>query len=310
MTGEIDLAKRLSGHIRALAGEIGERNVWRPQALRAAAEYLRAQWRAQGYRVSEQSYQVYGLHCVNLEAGGSHSLRAPTVLIGAHYDSVRGSPGANDNASGVATLLELSRLLRETSDTRNLRFVGFVNEEMPFFATALQGSELYARKAREQGTEIELMIALETMGCYSDEPGSQRYPPLLRFFYPNRANFLAMVSNFRCRSHLQRVVQAFRISSDFPVRQLVGPAAIPGLSWSDHNAFWRQGYPAIMVTDTAFYRYPYYHTALDTPERVCCTELAQVTLGLAGAIKRIADAASSPQTGKETGSIPVSSRSR
>jgi Zn-dependent M28 family amino/carboxypeptidase len=290
MNGDIDLVDRLSGHIRVLAGEIGERNVWHPQALRAAAEYLRAQWCAQGYRVSEQSYQVYGLHCVNLEAGSPHSLRAPTILIGAHYDSVRGSPGANDNASGVATLLELSRLLRETSDTHNLRFVGFVNEEAPFFATARQGSELYARKAREHGTKIELMIALETMGCYSDEPDSQRYPPLLRFFYPDRANFLAMVSNFRCCGHLRRIVQAFRMSSDFPVRQLVGPAAIPGLSWSDHNAFWRQGYPAIMVTDTAFYRYPYYHTALDTPERVCSRELAQVTLGLAGAIKRIAGA--------------------
>jgi len=289
----MDLASRLSRHVHALAGDIGERNIWRPKALLAAAAYLRDQWRTQGYQVTEHSYEVSGLSWSNLEVAGPHSLQTPTILIGAHYDSVIGSPGANDNGSGVAVLLELTRLLRRTSETHNLVFVGFVNEEPPFFGTARQGSELYARKAREQGQEIELMIALETLGSYSDEAGRQSYPPLLRFFYPDRPNFLAAVSNLRSRAHLRRFVHAFREASDFPVRQLAAPSVIPGLSWSDHRAFWRQGYRAIMVTDTAFYRYPYYHTAFDTPERVCCRQLAQVTLGLAGAIKRLADAVSS-----------------
>jgi Zn-dependent M28 family amino/carboxypeptidase len=168
-----------------------------------------------------------------------------------------------------------------------LRFVAFANEEPPFFATPQQGSEVYARQLRRDGSSVELMIALETLGYYSTHERSQSYPPLLGRFYPPRGNFVALVSNLRWFAKLRQFAKAFRQSTEFPMECLASPAFVPGVSWSDHRAFWRQGYPALMVTDTAFYRFPYYHTSLDTGDCVCCTELAEVTLGLAGAIRRV-----------------------
>jgi hypothetical protein len=282
----MDLAPRLAQHVQCLAAEIGERNVWRPAAMQDTARYIRDQWIAQGYAVRERCYEAGGLRCANLEAGHDGDAGGPVIVIGAHYDSVQGSPGADDNASGVATLLELSRLFARTSDLR-LRFVAFANEEPPFFATPLQGSEVYASEVRRDGLDIELMISLETLGYYSMHERSQNYPPLLGRFYPPRGDFVAFVSNLRWFAKLRQFAKAFRDSTQFPAEYLASPAFVPGISWSDHRAFWRQGYPALMVTDTAFYRSPYYHTALDTPDCVCCTELADVTLGLAGAIRRI-----------------------
>jgi Zn-dependent M28 family amino/carboxypeptidase len=288
MHGAEDMSQRLARHVYYLAQEIGERNVWKPAALQAAADYIRSQWADQGYVIYEQAYEVGDVRCVNLEVATSTDCMAPMILVGAHYDSVCGSPGANDNGSGVAVLLELSRFFGGMRGA-HIRFVAFVNEEAPFFATALQGSEIYAERARRDGWNIELMIALETLGYYSAEPGSQAYPSLLRLFYPGRGDFLAMVSNLSSLSKLWRFVKAFRESTNFPVEYLASPPFLAGVSWSDHRAFWQQGYPAIMVTDTAPYRYPYYHTPLDTAERVCCAELADVALGLAGAIKRLSE---------------------
>ncbi|HUL82979.1 MAG TPA: M28 family peptidase [Gammaproteobacteria bacterium] len=284
-TTRTDLPGRLARDIQRLAADIGERNVWRPAALQAAAGYIRDEWTAQGYSVREQSYEVGGLRCANLEVAVAGDDGGPVIVIGAHYDSVRGSPGADDNASGVATLLELSRLFAGTAHLR-LRFVAFVNEEPPFFMTPLQGSEVYARQARRDGLDVELMVSLETLGYYSKQAWSQRYPPLVGRFYPPRGDFVAFVSNLRWFAKLRQFAKAFRASTQFPAEYLASPALIPGVSWSDHRAFWRQGYPALMVTDTAFYRFPYYHTPLDTADCVCCTELAEVTLGLAGAIRR------------------------
>lgn len=283
----MQLVDRLRSHVRHLAGEIGERNIWHPDALTAAADYIRDQWRTLGYRVDEQNYELSGIRCANLEVRGGDSHDKPIIVIGAHYDTVMGSPGANDNASGVAALLELPHLLEDSPETHRLRFVAFVNEEAPFFATDCQGSERYAGRARENDMQIELMISLETIGYYSDTPGSQAYPPFLRWLYPDRANFVALISNLRYRRQLRRVHDAFRKSSDFPVQRLSGPATIPGLSWSDHHAFWHYGYPAIMMTDTAFYRYPYYHTPLDTPDRVDYARLAHVTRGLSETLRRL-----------------------
>jgi hypothetical protein len=286
---EGDVADRLARHVGHLADEIGERNFWHPAALRAAASYIRDEWAEQGYAVREQVYEVRGLRCANLEAVASGAGGGPAIVIGAHYDSVQGSPGANDNASGVAVLLELSRSFA-ASDLPP-RFVAFVNEEPPFFATPLQGSEVYARQARRDGVNIDLMISLETLGYYSTQERSQAYPPLLARFYPPRGDFVAMVSNLRGLAKLKRFVRAFRASTPFPAEYLASPSFVPGVSWSDHRAFWRHGYAALMVTDTAFYRYPYYHTALDTADCVCCAELAEVTLGLAGAIRRYGESA-------------------
>jgi hypothetical protein len=275
------LTDRLRHHVTVLAGEIGERNVFRPAALHAAAAYIHGEWTAQGHSVTSQRYEVGGVASENLEVTVRGRTKASEiVLIGAHYDSVQGSPGANDNASGVAALLEISREFARFAPERTVRFVAFVNEEPPFFTSGQMGSMVYAKAARKRGDDIRLMVSLEMLGFYSDVPGSQGYPPLLRFFYPDRANFIAMVSNLSSRKALRELVQAFRAHSDFPVESLAAFEAVPGLSWSDQLSFWRQGYPAVMVTDTAFYRYSHYHRASDTIDKLAYAPMARVVEGL------------------------------
>lgn len=283
---------RLRRHVQALAGDIGERNVWRPAALRAAADYIREEFEAVGYLVAAQSYRVEGQDCDNLEVVIPGAARPQEIiLVGAHYDTVEGSPGADDNASGVAGVLELARLLRGARPAKTVKLVAFVNEEPPFFFWGEMGSKVYAEAARRRGDDIRVMLSLEMLGCYSDLQGSQSYPPLLRWFYPDRGNFIAFVSNLGSRARLREVLAAFRANSDFPSEQLASPAFVPGIAWSDQLSFWRQGYAAVMVTDTAFYRYPYYHTLLDTPEKLRYPEMARVVEGIAKAIGALAGGA-------------------
>jgi hypothetical protein len=253
-------------------------------------------WLEQGYRVTPQTYEVDSIPCSNLEvthAGIKHPEQI--LLIGAHYDSVSGSPGANDNGSGAAALLEIARLLKEVETDCTVRFVAFVNEEPPFFFRRQMGSMVYAREARKRNDDIRLMISLEMLGYYSEVPGSQRYPPLFRFFYPDRANFIAFVSNLRSRRMLHRFSAAFRWHSQFPAEHVATFWWIPGVAWSDHLAFWRQGYRALMVTDTAFNRYPHYHAATDLPDELDYASMAAVTEGVAHAVASLA------RDGNETG---------
>ena len=280
--------EQLKHHVYHLAGEIGERNIFNPAALDAAADYIRQNWNKQGYQVIQQAYSVNGVQCANLECCSEGSTRKDmTILIGAHYDSVSGAPGADDNGSGVAALLVLSDLFSSMRPQTNLRFVAFVNEEPPFFMTRQQGSRIYAKAARQRGDNIGLAIVLEMLGYYCSEPGSQRYPPFFRYFYPDRGNFIAFVSNFRSRSLMRQLVAAFRASTDFPCQHVATFAQVPGVGWSDHLSFWQQGYRALMITDTAFYRYPYYHTAQDTPDKLDYERFAQVTNGLFRAVYRL-----------------------
>jgi Zn-dependent M28 family amino/carboxypeptidase len=275
------LADRLRGHVSHLAVEIGQRNVFRPDALHAAADYVRREWAAQNYPVNSQYYQAMGVKSENLEVRRIGKTKPEEIiLVGAHYDTVQGSPGADDNASGVAALLELTRLFATAETERTLRFVAFVNEEPPFFFWGRMGSGVYAEAAKARGENIRLMISLEMLGSYSEQPGSQSYPPLFRHFYPDRANFIAMVSNRASRKELRQLVTAFKSRSDFPVESLATFEIIPGVAWSDHLSFWREGYPAIMITDTAFYRNAAYHSADDTPEKLNYPAMARVVEGL------------------------------
>jgi Zn-dependent M28 family amino/carboxypeptidase len=284
-----NLIRRLRGHIERLAGDIGERNIFVPGTLQRAATYIEDEWVEIGYAVKRQEYQASEVQCANLVATRKGDARqAGILLLGAHYDSVVGSPGANDNASGVAALLEISRMFRAIEAGSTVRFVAFVNEEPPFFLTRQQGSMLYADAARRRGDDIRLMASLETIGYYSDDAGSQAYPPLFRLFYPDRGNFLGIVSDFRSRAAMRRVANAFRAHSDFPLETVSTFRWVPGVSWSDHRAFWRFGYPAVMVTDTAFYRYRHYHAASDTPDKIVYPALARVTVGLFAAFAELA----------------------
>ncbi len=282
----LTLADRLRGHVSHLALEIGQRNIFRPHALHAAADYIRSEWLAQGYAVNSQCYQAREVESENLEVSRPGKTKPQEiVLVGAHYDTVTGSPGADDNASGIAALLELSRLFACVETERTLRFVAFTNEEPPFFFWGQMGSAVYARTAKARGEKIRLMISLEMLGAYSDQPGSQGYPPFLKHFYPDRGNFIAMVSNRASREELCQLVAAFQAHSDFPVESLATFEFVPGVAWSDHLSFWRQGYPAVMVTDTAFYRNVAYHTATDTPEKLNYPAMARVVEGLFHALR-------------------------
>ena len=169
-----------------------------------------------------------------------------------------------------------------------VRFIAFVNEEPPFFMSRQQGSMVYAELARRQGDDIRLMASIETVGYYSSEPSSQNYPPLFNLFYPDRANFISIISNFRSRAAMRRLAAAFRANSDFPLETAATFAFVPAVSWSDHRSFWRQGYRAVMITDTAFYRYRHYHESSDTPDKLAYPELARVTYGLFAAFSELA----------------------
>lgn len=272
---------RLKQHVYMLAEEIGEHNIYHPAALRASAAYITHQWQDQGYYVTPQTYTVNGLQCANLEiTRRGNGATDDCIVIGAHYDSVAGSPGANDNGSGIAALLELSRLFTNIESNTSVRFVAFVNEEPPFFYGNNMGSMIYAKRAQQQQDKIRFMISLETIGYYLELPNSQHYPPLLKYFYPRTGNFVAFVSNFSSRGVMHNAVKRYRLSSDFPVEHIATLSIVPGVSWSDHLSFWREGYKAFMITDTALYRYPYYHTTQDSADKLTYEPYAKMVNGL------------------------------
>ena len=276
----------LKRHVDALAGRIGERNVWHPEAMTAASAYIRISLEEAGYVVNVQPFTSSGLTVNNIEAvlPGHGDAADEIIVVGAHYDSVADSPGADDNASGVAALLELARLLAGSTLPRTVRFVAFANEEAPFFYGDEMGSNRYAVRAQAQGERIEAMLSLETLGYYTDEPGTQKYPFPFSYFYPDTGNFIGFVGNLSSRPLVRQAVGAYRASTAFPSEGVAAPSGIEGIHWSDHWSFWQAGYPAIMVTDTAPFRYPHYHTAIDTPGQLDYAGLARVTSGLAEVI--------------------------
>ncbi len=284
-----EVASRLSQDVRSLS-TIGERNIHRSGSLETTTGYLRNSLVQAGYTVSVQTYTVEAPPVNNLEAEliGRESGEG-AVVAGAHYDSVAGTVGADDNASGVAALLELARLLRESKLRRTIRFVLFVNEEPPYFQTVRMGSYVYAGQLRHDGTPVSAMISLEMLGFYSDAARSQRYPPLLSLFYPSRGNFIGFVGNSESRQLVQRATGRFRESARFPSEGIAAPANWPGIGWSDQWSFWHYGYPAIMITDTALFRYPYYHTPLDTIDKVDFEKMARVVDGVRYVVASPAD---------------------
>jgi Zn-dependent M28 family amino/carboxypeptidase len=290
---ERKLERELRTYVQQLAGQIGERNLFRYKQLVAAATYVRTTLTSAGYDVRLQTYDVAGQASENIEAELLGTDKPDDiVLIGAHYDSVQGSPGANDNASGVAAMLALARALVRTKSACTLRFVAFTNEEPPFFQSRHMGSRLYAQRSRARNENISLMLSLETIGYYSDEPGSQHYPFPFNFFYPSTANFIAFVGNMEHAPWVKRLLTSFRRQTQFPSEGSALWEWIPGVAWSDHWSFWKEGYPAVMVTDTAHNRYSHYHTATDTPDNVDFSRMARVVSGLQRVIVEVANSRS------------------
>jgi len=268
------LSLRLRLHVAALAAS--ERNA----DLETPARYIEAAFAAQGYKPQSQYFESGGRRVRNIEA-----FNESPIVVGAHYDTVPGSPGADDNASGVAVLIELAAMKLP------VRFVAFANEEMPYFQGPEMGSWTWARRARERGDTIRAMFSLEMLGYYRDTPGSQRYPPPLGLFYPDRADFIAFVGDLGARSLVRKAIGIFREKAAFPSEGIAAPTFVPGVTWSDHWSFRSHGFPAIMITDTAFNRYPHYHLPSDTPEKLDYERMARVTLGLAAMLKELANEA-------------------
>jgi len=273
------LAARLKSDVTYLAGTLGNRDTDHPAPLKAAATFIEQRFRSAGYAVDYQPYAVDGQTVYNVIAelpGTSDEI----VVVGAHYDSVKGAPGANDNASGVAALLALADRLVESQPQRTLRLIAFVNEEPPYFQTDQMGSLVYARAAKARGDKITAMISLETIGCYSDEPHSQHYPAPFNLVYPSEGNFIAFVGNLGSAGLVKHIVNRFRNDVRFPSEGAAVLGSIEGVGWSDHWSFWQCGYPAVMVTDTAPFRYRWYHTAQDTPDKIDYDRTARVVNGI------------------------------
>ncbi|MGY2492810.1 M28 family peptidase [Cupriavidus sp. CP313] len=285
------LSARLREHVRNLA--TAEHNVQKYAELEAAAQYIERTLADEGYFVSRQEYDAMGRNVRNLliTVPSKTQPGKRVMVVGAHYDSATGSPGANDNATGVASILELAKRLRDVGATAqsDIVFALYTNEEEPYFGTNLMGSSVHARSLKEKGVNVIAMFSLETMGYYSDVKGSQKYPGPLRAFYPEQGNFIGFVGNVGSLGLVRKVTSIFREHAAFPSEGIAGPRVIPGIDWSDHAPFMDQGYPSLMVTDTAPYRYPYYHSAQDTVDKVDFDKLARVVVGLDAVVRDLAN---------------------
>jgi hypothetical protein len=294
LTAELRDAVMVLADAEGGVGRAGNRSMFYPRRFAQAAAWIHDRLTSFGYAEVREYPVERGSPTPNLEVTVPGATRpGEIVVVGAHYDAFQGTPGADDNASGVAACLWLARVLRGQRMDRTVRIVFFVNEEPPSFWTRDMGSWVYARACRERGDGIVAMLSLESIGYYSDQPGSQRYPAPLNLLYPDTGDFIAFVSNFGSRGLNRRAVRVFRGTTAFPCEGGSPPGVLPGVGWSDHWAFWQEGYDAIMVTDTAVFRNPNYHTPADTADRLDYDRMARVAEGVRRVIEDLAKDGSS-----------------
>lgn len=279
------IAKALRNDVGYMSVTLGERNTEKYHALSQCASWIRESWESQGYAVKTQTFSLEGKEYTNLEVELT-GRKAPSqiVIVSAQYDTIPGSPGANNNASGMAILLYLSTMLRDYQPARTLRLVAFTTEEPPYFGTENMGSFHYARQAKQRGEEIWVMVSLDALGFYRDAPKSQRLPFPFSMFYPDRANFLAFIGNLRSRWRVLEATKGFKQGSAFPIEAGVAPPWVKGASWSDHSSFWHFGYSGMQVTDTGAFRSPWHTNEGDTMDKIDFDALARITMGLYGSI--------------------------
>jgi len=280
----------LKHDVEVLAGEIGERHMNRGRSLETARRQLGHLFADSGFASKDLGFDVDGTTVSNIEAVlEGTSKPKEIVVIGAHYDTAAGAPGADDNASGVALLFALMRAFDHKPQARTIRFVAFVNEEPPHFWNASMGSLHYAKSCKEHNDDVVAMLSLESLGYYRDEPGSQKYPPVISWFYPDRGDFVAFVGNMGSRSLVREAIGEFRKGTKFPSEGAAMPGFVSGVGWSDHWSFWQVGYPALMVTDTAPFRNPSYHTPDDKPGTLDYDRMARVATGLTAVVRKLAN---------------------
>lgn len=275
------IASQIRRDVEVLAADIGDRSLFHPKQMGLAYEYLVARLKQIGIDHHEELPVAQGARTPNIAFEVPGTTRADEIIvIGAHYDTCMGTPGADDNASGVAGVLALAESFVKQPQPRTLRFVLFVNEEPPMFQTRDMGSWVYAKACRARNDRIIAMWSLESIGYYSDGSGSQKYPAPIGLLYPSRGDYIAFVGNFSSRRLVRESVEFFRRLVSFPCEGGAPPAAFPGVGWSDHWAFWQEGYPALMVTCTAPFRNPHYHQPTDTPDTLDYERTARVIAGL------------------------------
>jgi hypothetical protein len=283
-----EIRRNLEEHLRFLSVTLGERSIYRPANLHAAADYVFQNFGAMGYAPRRQSYIYMRETVSNIIAGDENP--EGYYILGAHYDTVAGTPGADDNGSAVAVLLEVARLARTLTPPRPWAFIGFTCEEPPAYFTPYMGSRVYAKGARKQRFKIRGMLCLEMVGYYSNVPGSQSLPVVLRFMgYPTTGNFIGLVSDGRSKPLLTRLEAAIQGGCRLPAVTLAVPLGgylLPEVRLSDHANFWDEGYPAIMLTDTAFMRNPHYHGPGDVMENLDLEAMTELTLGLVNFVRQ------------------------
>lgn len=279
------ITHNLKKHVTTLSEEIGPRHINKPHALHKAANYISHEWEAMGYKVEPQVFSAMGVRCINLivEHPGTHE-DAATIVITANYDTVKDCPGANNNATGIASLLEISRLLKEIAPKHPLRFMALTNENPPFIGSDKMGSWVYAHRAQQQRDNIKTTIILDSLGYYNFSANSQLYPPFMGMFYPNRANFLAMVSGLAAAPSMLKFNSLFKTHCHFSCKKIITANILPGKKWNDDSSFSIHGYKTFTVTDTSPYRYPFYQTGRDTAEKIDYQSLHDITIGLAKAL--------------------------
>ena len=284
--------RKLHRHVKYLTVDIGSRSAYEYDQIEATKEYIVDCLKAFGYVPSFQTFTYNRKKYSNVIASRTGvKLPDETVIIGAHYDTARGTPGADDNASAVATLLEIARALKDFSPDRTLKLIFFVVEEPPIFKSEQMGSYIYAKEAKARNEDIKAMICLEMLGYYTNEKDGQTYPfPIMSRVYPSTPNFIAIVGNLNSTSLVGKVKNSLGVGSRIPVETLSALSFVPGVDFSDHRSFWKMGYPAVMVTDTAYYRNPNYHSETDTIDTLDFDKMSDLLKGLIQAAKDLTDA--------------------
>jgi len=283
-----EIRTKLNDHLSYLSVTLGDRSIYRPEHLKAAENYVFQCFEDMGYQPRRQTFICHRLEVSNVIVGDQNP--KGYYILGAHFDTVAGSPGADDNASGVAVLLEAARLARDVNPPAPWTFIGFTTEEPPTFFTPYMGSAVYARQAKKDGHKILGMLCLESVGYYTQEPNSQSIPLALKFMgYSTTGNFIGLVSDRRSKPLLQDLEKALQQGCRLPLATLsvpLGGYLLPEVRLSDHANFWDKGYPAVMLTDTAFMRNPNYHTGSDRMETLDLDAMVELTLGLAHFIRQ------------------------
>jgi hypothetical protein len=280
-----EIEARLRADVSYLSETLGPRNPTHYGVLNQAADWISDRWRSGGHEVKRHSYSWEGKEYVNIEVEIRGRARpSEIVILSAQYDTHPDSPGANNNGSGMAVLLELADRLRGAELDRTFRLVAFTNQEPPYSLTEGMGSLRYARHSREQGEDIRVMLSMDAIGVYRHEPGTQRLPFPFGYFYPDRGDFLAFIADLGTRSYLVQTTRGFKKGSAFPIEAGAVPRWVEGASWSDHGSFWDYGYRAIQITDTGAFRSPFHVTSEDTMEKMDFGALARITLGMYGAV--------------------------